>query len=71
MSSICRKPSLFVRDGRSFVLVEGWERSLETPLLTFPRKPCPHERLEEREAAADNGDVEFKAGPDGLLGARG
>lgn len=34
-------------------------------------KEALHEWFEEWEAAADNGDVEFEAGPDGFLGARG
>jgi hypothetical protein len=28
-----------------------------------------HEGFEEREAAADDGDVEFEGGPDGFFGA--
>jgi hypothetical protein len=32
-------------------------------------KEALHEWFEEWEAAADNGDIEFEASPDGFLGA--
>lgn len=51
--------------------VRRWLRAVSRYTTFDLSKKTLHERFEEWEAAADDGNVEFEAGPDGFLGAGG